>query len=81
MKNGAYNVQDTCQHFGIGREALLRWEQEGLLKPDWFTPSGHRRYDPVRLARLTTVVGAKNAKRPRSKGWVTRDARKAEPRT
>jgi DNA-binding transcriptional MerR regulator len=60
-------VQGVCDHFGVGRETLLRWEARGLLKPDSITESGHRRYDAKRIQRMVVVIGAKNAKTPVSK--------------
>jgi len=47
--------REAQQIFGISRSELIRWERQGLIKPER-TPGGHRRYDEQELIQVIAQV-------------------------
>ena len=47
------SVGETALFLGVCVKTLHRWEEAGILVPDWRTPGGHRRYE---MASLTCWV-------------------------
>mgnify|MGYP000096472428 CR=1 FL=1 len=48
---------DLALELDVTVETLHRWEKEGRLAPDTFTPGGHRRYDEMRLPAVSDEMG------------------------
>jgi predicted site-specific integrase-resolvase len=50
----------AARAIGVDRGTLVRWWQQGLVKPAWVTPGGHARWDvealkaELRSARWTS---------------------------
>jgi len=60
------SISQAAELLGVSVPTLHRWEKEGRLAPDTFTPGGHRRYDEMRLRRMaggrvTPVSGEESA--------------------
>ena len=45
-------TREAAEVLGVSVSTLQRWEKQGRLAPDTYTPGGHRRYDETRLRRL-----------------------------
>lgn len=45
---------DVAKHFGVNRNTVRRWANEGLIE-FFTTPSGHRRFHLEDIERFTTA--------------------------
>lgn len=40
---------EAARHLGVNPRTLLKWAQDGSVRPDLITPGGHLRWDVERL--------------------------------
>lgn len=40
---------ELAQELSVSRSAILKWEQDGLITPEWTTPGGHHRWDAEKV--------------------------------
>lgn len=52
QRKNRLSISQAAEVLGVSVSTLDRWEKEGRLAPDTYTPGGHRRYDETRLRRL-----------------------------
>lgn len=39
------SIGSAAHYLGVSVVTLRRWDREGVLRPSWRTPGGHRRYN------------------------------------
>ncbi|MEK9157185.1 MAG: MerR family DNA-binding transcriptional regulator [Patescibacteria group bacterium] len=45
MKNTSFlSIADAAAFVGVSTQTLRRWDKSGVLKPDFLSPGGHRKY-------------------------------------
>ena len=48
------SIGQAADMVGVSVSSMRRWEKQGRIKPDYYTPGGHKRFS---LARLKTTFG------------------------